>query len=238
MAEINNTVASHYSDYQYFTGNLTFGAAASPNAPTLNVTINNVAGVLGTSYNQLKVSGAVDFGAAANLDLNVTIPTWPSAAFPVDITVAYPFPVKTAAGMVVMTYGSRVGGSQFATVSLPGAPAHWTGSTAGLTYDDVAGTVTASGAAMLWNVHVGDTDANGIVNLADLTALATNYGNSGPAMNWSTGDFDCNGLVNLADLTALATVYGATYGGTSEVPEPCTLGLLLLGGLALIRRKR
>ena len=149
---------------------------------------------------------------------------------------AFPYPLAGGPTFDILTYGGTRSGTLAGVVVASGTG--WGVAGLPLVYDDVAGKVTASGAAMLWNVHVGDTDANGIVNLADLTALATNYGNSGPAMNWSTGDFDCNGLVNLADLTALATVYGATYGGTSEVPEPCTLGLLLLGGLALIRRKR
>jgi hypothetical protein len=83
----------------------------------------------------------------------------------------------------------------------------------------------------------GDTNCDGIINLADLTALATNYGASGPGVTWAMGDFDGDGNVNLADLTALATNYGVSYGAApadmAPVPEPAILLLLAAGAVAL-----
>jgi MYXO-CTERM domain-containing protein len=44
--------------------------------------------------------------------------------------------------------------------------------------------------------------------------------------------------VNLADLTALAVNYGWSAGGGSPAPEPAGPALLVLGGLAMLRRRR
>lgn len=46
-------------------------------------------------------------------------------------------------------------------------------------------------------------------------------------------DFDGNGVVEFADYLTLEANFGA-----GAVPEPMTLSLLTLGGLALIRRNR
>jgi hypothetical protein len=44
--------------------------------------------------------------------------------------------------------------------------------------------------------------------------------------------------VDINDLGILAANYGSNWPPPSSVPEPATLGLLCLGGLALIRRRR
>ena len=104
----------------------------------------------------------------------------------------------------------------------------------------------------------GDATLDGIVNVSDLTKLATFYGNT--SADWAMGDFTGDGLVNVSDLTILATYYGrgappgsplmsfqdalAMFpqfsGGTQDtsVPEPTSLGLLGLGAAGLLVRRR
>ncbi len=80
---------------------------------------------------------------------------------------------------------------------------------------------------------MGDADYSGAVNVGDLGILATNYG--GTNKTWAQGDFNLDGVVNVSDLGILATNYGQS--GRS-VPEPATLSLLAVSGLALLRRKQ
>jgi len=55
----------------------------------------------------------------------------------------------------------------------------------------------------------GDANVDGMVDVADLGALASHYGTTSGAV-WAQGDFDWNGTVDVADLGALATNYGAS----------------------------
>jgi hypothetical protein len=75
---------------------------------------------------------------------------------------------------------------------------------------------------------LGDTDGNGVVDLADLNNVRNHFGGGGP------GDTDGDGLVSLTDLNNVRNQFGATAVASPvnsrlyAVPEPG--GLLLAGG--------
>ena len=83
---------------------------------------------------------------------------------------------------------------------------------------------------------MGDATLDGLVGIADLAALADNYGVTVKA-TWGRGDFNGDGVVGIADLAAVADNYGRST-GVQQVPEPAVLMLLALGGITLIRRRR
>jgi hypothetical protein len=107
---------------------------------------------------------------------------------------------------------------------------------------------------------LGDTNLDGVVNFADLVNLAQNYNDSGTS--WAQGDFQYNGITNFADLVDLAQNYNTSLSGSqasqldsispsfaadwalaqqdaaAAVPEPASLGLLTLGAVGLLARRR
>ncbi len=82
----------------------------------------------------------------------------------------------------------------------------------------------------------GDATLDRSVDVGDLGILAGNYGAVG-GQTWATGDFNGDGNVDVGDLGILAGNYGTSV-PLGPIPEPATLSLLALGGLAILKRKR
>ena len=88
----------------------------------------------------------------------------------------------------------------------------------------------------------GDANNDGVTNAADLNALGSNWQREG-LTSWEQGDFDGNGIGNAADLNIVggnwqktaADFAAAPLAATAAVPEPGSLGLLLISLLGLLR---
>jgi hypothetical protein len=121
-----------------------------------------------------------------------------------------------------------------------------------LTLDLTSSTAGASfGASFLTGNSVpGDVNGDGIVNAQDIAVIASNWLQTGTKFT-VTGDANADGVVNAQDIDVIASHWlqtaaagggglGSGGGNGTAVPEPSTLLLAALGGLALLacRRRR
>lgn len=123
------------------------------------------------------------------------------------------------------------------------------------TGDFMGQTVDASSVLVRTTLN-GDSNLDGLVGFPDLVAVAQHYGQNDGQATWFGGDFTFDGNVGFADLVAVAQNYGGTFptaaaipgapvnfnadmaAAFGSVPEPSTLGVVALAGLALLRRRR
>ncbi len=93
-------------------------------------------------------------------------------------------------------------------------------------------------AAML----AGDADGDGAVTFNDAWILLSNYPTETGA-TWEQGDFDGDGDVDAEDAAILKQNYPSELPprleqAVSNLPEPCSLMVLSVGGLLALRRRR
>jgi hypothetical protein len=116
----------------------------------------------------------------------------------------------------------------------------------GTTLPDYELTLDRQAAAVYLNVALsiipGDANRDGVVDAADYITVKQNFGMTSGAL-WKDGNFSdpygTTGTVDWDDLQLLMANFATrSVGGAPPVPEPATLGLLAIGALALLRRRR
>jgi fibronectin-binding autotransporter adhesin len=115
-----------------------------------------------------------------------------------------------------------------------------------------AGQTVDTSSILIKYTFAGDSNLDGQVDVTDLGALATSWQTSAP---WTGGDFNYDGFVDVSDLGLLATNWqlgvGSPLGpgsldaamaavglGNVSVPEPASVGLIGIGILGLVGRRR
>jgi hypothetical protein len=92
----------------------------------------------------------------------------------------------------------------------------------------------------------GDTNGDRIVDATDLTNFQAAFGLSGATLDALAfdADFDNDGDADLDDFVTLRQYFGTDFNpapapaNPAATPEPATMSLLALGGLAILRRRR
>ncbi len=80
----------------------------------------------------------------------------------------------------------------------------------------------------------GDFNLDGAVDAGDLALLGSKFGTVNN-LGWSVGDGNGDGWVDAGDLALLGANFGTIV---HPVPEPATMGVLALGGVAFLKRRR
>ena len=86
----------------------------------------------------------------------------------------------------------------------------------------------------------GDADLTKATDFVDFQALLNHWQATGPSVGWAQADFNGDGVVDFLDFQNLLNYWnpGGWNFAPSQTPEPASLTLILLGGLALLRRKK
>ncbi len=107
------------------------------------------------------------------------------------------------------------------------------------------GTLAVDGGSVLVSRELlGDANADGSIDLTDLSTVLNNFGSTTSA--WTSGNFDGASTIDLTDLSDVLNNFGASNPNANDVspippsgaaPEPSSLMLLGLGGAMLLRRR-
>lgn len=231
------------------TGTITY-SAGTLNAGTLDIAgrVNVVTGA-----NKVVQTKKVLFSGTGKLDLNDN-----------DMIVDYSSlsPIDDIRGFILSGFsnGLQTGNGIITTRAKTSPNGGETGKTrlgfgeaSALSLTSFDGITVDSTAVLVKYTYAGDATLDGKVDITDLYKLATAWNTSG---YWTSGDFNYDGVINAVDLSLLSLNWQAGTTGalgpdvglstalTSlglplvAVPEPASVGLLTLAGIAMLRRRR
>jgi fibronectin-binding autotransporter adhesin len=102
--------------------------------------------------------------------------------------------------------------------------------------------------------YYGDADLSGHVDGNDYSLIDTGFGSAGALTGWQNGDFNYDGHIDGSDYSLIDNAFNTQLGtapaaqlalntseiagGSAAVPEPASLGLLGIGAIGLMSRRR
>ena len=91
-----------------------------------------------------------------------------------------------------------------------------------------------------FHTNYADANLDRKTDFVDFQVLLDRWQASGSNIGWAQGDFDGSNKVDFLDFQKLLDYWnpGGWNFAPAQTPEPASLSLLLLGGLALLRRKK
>ncbi|MHC4561798.1 MAG: dockerin type I domain-containing protein [Planctomycetota bacterium] len=84
--------------------------------------------------------------------------------------------------------------------------------------------------------EMGDFNLDGRVDDDDLAVLQAGFGTSS-GLGWASGNTNADVFIDATDLAVFAAGYGFDAGG-EPIPEPATIVVIAVGGVALLLRRR
>jgi hypothetical protein len=225
------------------------------------VTVNSGGGTVGpiSGAGTLTVNGALKLATSSGLSQMGSLSISGAGTFDIDnnhVIINYgagPDPIASIAALLATGFAA---GSWSGTGGIISTAAQ-SNSNYGVGYADSADTgnpaALASGTLEFAYTLLGDADLNGTVNGIDFGILAANF-NKGVS-NWDQGDFFYHGIANGVDFGALATnfnkgasgaadqwaavvSFAAANGLMADVPEPAMAGMLALGVMGVLAKRR